>query len=212
MNTKNTSTHESIQLFLKIYNEIFEKQKCLVEEKRKKTCLDFEVPKIVKTISVLLLLMVMPWIYDALKYVVCLIVDLESKVVGFVVDQVMEVADVVKIIVQDEFYIGLFTNDHGQYVFHGDDLLSRSFNPGDAPSNTSFAAHAASVLTNKHRAEIEFYFRFLTVAGFAWSKLVRLFKLTCEMVRIVNYILHFIVLVAGVVQFPFAIPFILLRV
>ncbi len=89
MNTKNTSSHESIQLFLKIYNEIFEKQKCLVDEKRKKTCLDFEVPKIVKTISVLLLLMVMPWIYDALKYVVCMIVDLESKVVAFVVDQVM---------------------------------------------------------------------------------------------------------------------------
>ncbi len=60
-----------------------------MDEKRKKTCLDFEVPKIVKTISVLLLLMVMPWIYDALKYIVCMIVDLESKVVAFVVDQVI---------------------------------------------------------------------------------------------------------------------------
>jgi hypothetical protein len=120
--------------------------------------------------------------------------------------------DVVKIIVQDEFYIGLFTNEHGQYVFHGDELVNHSFNPGETSGNTSFVAQAASVFTDKHRAKVEFYFRFLSVAGFAWNKLAKIFKFTYEMLRIFNYILHFIVLLAGVVQFPFAIPFILLRV
>lgn len=216
MNSKNTSSHESIQLFLKIYNEIFEKQKCIIEEKRKRTYLDFEIPKNLKTLIVLLLIIVTPWIYDALKFVVCCVVDFEYKLVMFLYDQISELVHVLRIIIEDEFYVNLYTNEHGEYVYHGDDVTSQAFNIGPSSmsnsSSSTFTHSITQIFTDKHKAKIDLYMKVFYFIGYLWSKLSKVFHFLYETLRIFNYCLHFIILLVGVVQFPFIIPIILFRV
>ncbi len=70
----------------------------MIEDKRKRTCLDFEIPRNLKTLALLLLIIVTPWIYDGLKIVVCYIIELEYRFVTFFIDQVSELFAVIKVI------------------------------------------------------------------------------------------------------------------
>ena len=54
--------------------------------------------------------MITPWIYDAMKLVVCWVVDLEYRFLMYLFSQVSEMLEVVRIISEDEFYVSLFTN------------------------------------------------------------------------------------------------------
>lgn len=53
--------------------------------------------------------------------------------------------------------------------------------------------------------------KILYIAGYFWSKIYRVLSFFYETLRLLNYIAHFIILLVGVVQFPFLIPIILVR-
>ena len=82
----------------------------------------------------------------------------------------------VRVIVEDQFYIGLYTNERGEYVYHGEEFVAQVFSGGDVQANSSFIASAASMFTDRHKAKIQFYLKFLYFGGFVWDKLAKIFR------------------------------------
>ena len=90
--------------------------------------------------------------------------------------------------------------------------MTRTFEVGQPHSPSPFGNTISNIFTQKHKAKIQLYLKVLYVVGYIWSKVMKVLRFLYEMLRIFNYCLHFIILLVGLVQFPFLIPIILFRV
>jgi hypothetical protein len=92
-----------------------------------------------------MLIIVTPWIFDALKFIVCWIIDLEYRLVIFFYEQISEACYVARVIVEDEFYFYLYSNENGDYVYQGEDFVNQALH--DDKLRSDFCQNCTSIYT-----------------------------------------------------------------